>query len=431
MRLSPNVELGAETWRQALWKWIAVFLFMLPVSWKVGGVPVAVNYTFFALLLLVPRFDRSAPWVLMACAYYCMSFLWGAVFASVDVEGFHLRQFLSFAVFIGAILVSTVPMPFDFELLARATVAVSVCYSLLLVSFLLVHGTHIIANAGMSKSWPTAWVPDWPQRYVIVVLLGVFLSLHLSNRSKWWLLATSICGFCIVATHSMAAYLASFVGMGALAVIYSIRRSWRGLINILMVSCLTFLLVVLATRPPGWSQSALQGAMGEFFSDSGTRLAGLPSLARLFHLASEPAPDLSVADIYVQGEGASAKIRGYIWGRLMTRMIDDRMWLGSGFAGPHLYDQEIGSAHSQYVDVLFRTGPVGLILYLGLCVLLLRRAYRHSPELAGGLLGWMIFGVFHETTKYPYGAFLFFALLSLAWFGWERTSSSPQGNGRS
>lgn len=47
-------------------------------------------------------------------------------------------------------------------------------------------------------------------------------------------------------------------------------------------------------------------------------------------------------------------------------MIDNKVWLGSGFAGPYLFDAAIGSRHSQYVDVLFRTGPIRLVLYLGL-----------------------------------------------------------------
>ena len=51
------------------------------------------------------------------------------------------------------------------------------------------------------------------------------------------------------------------------------------------------------------------------------------------------------------------------------------MFLGSGFAGPYLYDFAIGSTHSQYLDVMFRTGPLGLCLYLGLWGMLIWGAF--------------------------------------------------------
>ncbi len=416
MTLNPHAELGADSWLRTIWLWVAVFVFLLPVSWKVGGVPVAVNYTFFALLLLVPQIRQCSPWVLIACAYYFACFLFSVVLEHHDVDGFFARQSLSFVVFFGALLVSTVRMPFNFELLARATVVVSVCYSMLLVLFLVVHGTHIIANAGMSKSMPSEWVPDWPQRYIVVVMFGVILSLYLSRRSGWWLLPAAICGFCVTATHSLAAYSAILVGLSSLAIFHVVRREWRGLFGIAIVLALTFSMVALAARSDTIQIS----------KESAARIENLVSFGRSGELmpeSGEHAPEGSrLAQIYMEGGAVSGKVRLVIWTRLVKRMVDDRMWFGSGFAGPYLYDQEIGSAHSQYVDVLFRAGPLGLILYLVLCALLLQRAYRHSPELACGVLVWLVFGVFHETTKYPYGAFLFFTLLSMAWYGWESGS---------
>lgn len=340
---------------------------------------------------------------------------------------FYLRQFLSFLLFLGPLLIALVRMPFDFGVLARATVWASVGYVSVVMFALLAGGTPI-AKANMVKAGLAAWVPDWPQRYVIVVMLGFFLAVYLGGQARRWLLAAGASGFCIAVSFGRAAGLAMLVAITLLAVLYWHRRDWHGLKRLIYALSLSLMLAV-----------AFAGnGLGDLLTSENKRMEGVVVLAQNADVGcigplpdsafAVPSPDsrAMIDRHYAEGGEASGKVRLGIWCALLHRMIDGHMWLGSGFAGPYLFDAAIGSAHSQYVDILFRMGPIGLALYLGLWVMLVWRCFRHSPELGSGMLAWFIYGFFHETTKYSYGAFLFFALLSLAWTGWGRASTSDR-----
>jgi hypothetical protein len=87
---------------------------------------------------------------------------------------------------------------------------------------------------------------------------------------------------------------------------------------------------------------------------------------------------------------------------------------GSGYLGVWtIPDLAAGSAHGQYVDVLFRTGPIGLILYLGIFFVLLRYLRREHEALFWGVLSVAIYGLFHETFKESQGGFIYTVLVGM------------------
>jgi O-antigen ligase len=87
---------------------------------------------------------------------------------------------------------------------------------------------------------------------------------------------------------------------------------------------------------------------------------------------------------------------------------------GSGYLGvwsiPNL---PAGSAHGQYMDVLFRTGPIGFVCYLGIFLAMLRYLRRSQEALFWGVLSAGVYGFFHETFKESQGAFIYAFLVGM------------------
>jgi O-antigen ligase len=102
---------------------------------------------------------------------------------------------------------------------------------------------------------------------------------------------------------------------------------------------------------------------------------------------------------------------------IATRALDfvvRNPFTGSGFLGVWvLRDLPAGSAHSQYVDVLFRTGFIGFAVYLWIIVRLLRFLWRQHEPLFWGLLAVIFYGLFHETFKESQGAFVLAFLVGM------------------
>lgn len=87
---------------------------------------------------------------------------------------------------------------------------------------------------------------------------------------------------------------------------------------------------------------------------------------------------------------------------------------GSGYLGIWIIlDDGIGSAHGQFNDVLFRTGVVGLGIYLYLLQRLGSYLYKIDLGLFLGFIGVLVFGLFHETFKVSHGAFVLAFLIGM------------------
>ena len=87
---------------------------------------------------------------------------------------------------------------------------------------------------------------------------------------------------------------------------------------------------------------------------------------------------------------------------------------GSGYLGIWIIlDDGIGSAHGQLNDVLFRTGIIGLLIYLYLLQKLGSYLYKVDLGLFLGFIGVLVFGLFHETFKVSHGAFVLAFLIGM------------------
>ena len=111
--------------------------------------------------------------------------------------------------------------------------------------------------------------------------------------------------------------------------------------------------------------------------------------------------------------------------RLILEYVIYNPFTGSGYLGVWImFDNNSGSAHNQFTDVLFRTGIIGFFAYCFLLFKLISYLFIRDLGLFWGIVGVLIYGLFHETFKESQGAFVLAFLLGML-------SSSIRQGGRS
>ena len=111
--------------------------------------------------------------------------------------------------------------------------------------------------------------------------------------------------------------------------------------------------------------------------------------------------------------GSSEGYRIFLMKSILEYVLSSPLF-GSGFLGIWIIlDDGIGSAHGQYNDVLFRTGFIGLALYLYVLQRLGSYLYKADIGLFIGFIGVLAFGLFHETFKVSHGAFILAFLIGM------------------
>jgi len=80
---------------------------------------------------------------------------------------------------------------------------------------------------------------------------------------------------------------------------------------------------------------------------------------------------------------------------------------GTGYLGIWLFSESgAGSAHNQFLDTLIRVGIIGFAYYMYLFLRLMIYLRKYDAQLFWGMIGILVYGLFHETFKESYGAFV-------------------------
>jgi O-antigen ligase len=103
-----------------------------------------------------------------------------------------------------------------------------------------------------------------------------------------------------------------------------------------------------------------------------------------------------------------------IW-KLIIWSIMESPFFGSGYLGTYSMDSVVnyGSAHSQYMDVLYRTGVIGFVVYMYIIYFIMKSVFSDGA-LFYGFVSILVYGFFHETFKESQGAFIFAIYLGLS-----------------
>jgi hypothetical protein len=100
--------------------------------------------------------------------------------------------------------------------------------------------------------------------------------------------------------------------------------------------------------------------------------------------------------------------------KLVFEKTLERPLTGSSFLGVwSLFDNKEGSAHSQYIDILFRVGFFAFIIYLTYVFKVLHFLFKKESGLFFGFVGFSLVGLLHETIKLSQGAFVFAFLFAM------------------
>lgn len=365
-------------------------VFLYPV--ELDGL--SVNYTFvlfpLLLVLLSGKLHKVDNFTGIAIAFYVLVFVVASIY-QLDMISQWPRRAVSFLVFMAMFSFSGIRIDQRMILAFKAAVvAVSLYFSLMSVGLFFIAGggaLHFEAKDIVGSQrygfvyvlafwvaflWKPVQGAIFAVRYLIigVLLVGMLLTFSRASLVAFAFSLSLWSAFSLVKHHSKS----------------SLRQTATGFaVNSFAIAGVSYLAYTLF--PVAFS----------FYSD------------RLFRFATSGALATHLADP-ATSEGTRVYILQAVWEFVQTSPI-----VGSGFLGVWtLEDTDVGSAHNQYVDVLLRTGLIGLVIYCALLVKILKYLAARDAALFFGLVGILTYGLFHETFKESQGAFIFAFLLGLA-----------------
>jgi O-antigen ligase len=371
---------------------VACFVwFLYPVS--VDGN--SVNYSFVLLPLTLVLFRgksrRPSPLLLAFVAYYVAIYLVASVY-QYELYSEAGRRAISFLLFMS--FFSYLFMDIDADMIRAfkvSLVVISLLFTLWSIATFVVSGA---AALGVEEAKDVVG----SQRFGFVYLLALSV-LYLQPVQGLRLrfaktLACSLLLIGVVLTFSRAAIVGTVVSvLGYL--LWSLRHAFRRPAR--MLTTLTAIITCIAVG--FFIVNAYLPTVSDFFEQ------------RLFAFLTNPEAVQST----LSTSGTSEGERIYIWSQILEYLAYNPL-TGSGYVGVwslKLFEGMSGSAHSQYADVLFRTGWIGCLIYLYLVYRIFRHLYRHEPGLFWGFLGVLVYGVFHETFKDSQGGFLLAFLIGM------------------
>ncbi len=366
-------------------------IFLLQFSFELAGDGISANYLFIffplAIWLLSGSIKLPPKRLQSIIVTYVLIFIL-AILYQFQYFAIADRRIAAFVLFMTGFVFCTINITKDFLLCFKiALVLVSVYYSLqALVSYLFLGGLALGYDAKGAVG---------SQRFGFVYCMAIWLlQFYMPSRLQIRLLK-----YLLITLISIGLFL-TFSRSGVVAIIGSIvfyigsqlsqpkgvRRFIKVAFIFLFLSIILYF-VILQTVP----------FVVDFY------------LVRLFSLETSTGEMVYDLDNPESSEG---------WRIYMMRVIGEFVLFnpvtGSGYLGSWiLFEDRSGSAHSQYLDVLFRTGFIGFGLYVWLLYRLLQLLRYREPGLFYGLVAVLIYGLFHETFKLSHGAFIFSFLVGM------------------
>jgi hypothetical protein len=397
--ISPQKQVASTGGPRSALKSVAYALlfFACVYPYSVGGL--GVNYTFLLLPLLIAlvhgRLQYPGDALILAMSFYLLVFFVACLY-QIEYAALSVRRFTSFAIFMSMFAYSFINLD-ETKIAAfkTALVAISVylsfesAYQLLLLTSQRIVGFEAKDLIGTQRFGFIYLIAFWlvyldPQqkkllralRYPVLAVLAAGLLLTFSRSSIVALLLSYLC-FGIVRYYHGLANL-------------SVRALMNGIMTTLGIAILVMLLFTLF--PVAF----------DFFN------------ARLLTLFTSEDRLLLALDDASSSEGT----------RLMIAMqvldfVGRNPLTGSGYLGVWIL-RSVGSAHGQYVDVLFRTGFIGLTIYLCILFGLMRYLRKEQEALFWGVFSVIVYGLFHETFKESHGDFILAFLVGLMAQSWRQ-----------
>jgi len=370
-------------------------IFLYPYSCLLGGDGVSVNYLFIlfpAIIVLVRgKFQLPNRTLLAILILYVLVFVLATLYQFSYFDFFY-RRVASFIIFLSMFAYMFIKI--DSQMVQSfkcAIVAVSIYFSLYAIFLYFSLGG---ADLGMDAKGAIG-----SQRYGFVYVLSIWLLLHYFPRKKFLsalkFVGLLLLGAGLILTFSRASVVA-IIGSAGIYIASKIL-DWLKRPNLKSRRVFTIAGIILALL-------LIVSLLNEYFSEVFQFY-----MDRLFSLTQadgESTFDFSNTD-------ASEGFRVMLFHKVL-KFIACNPFTGSGYLGVWILFPDLsGSAHNQYLDVLFRTGIFGFSAYVFLLYRLLKFLWLREPGLFWGLTGVLIFGLVHETFKLSHGLFILAFLLGM------------------
>ena len=366
------------------------FLFS-PISYLSYGV----NYSYLILFALKKCSFRGVPnYIIVTLFYYVLCYLIGLLIFHNQGTYFLLRQFVSFCLYILPICVMCLEISIELEDLCKIVLLVSAIYALWVIVILVTHRHgFILTDAYHSiKGGLRGYIPNWPQRFTVLVVFAAVYSLNKISENFLYSLVFFLLVSTIFLSFTRSAYIAFFIGCISFFVATVLLDRDRLNLNYVILGALIIIMVAIGNGTI-FETVLLQMVKG--------------IIKPLSMILSNATPE------QMHSEVGSTYVRLEIWSAVMTTIRQNPL-TGSGFAGIYLFYPLFGSAHSQYMDVLLRTGIIGMLLFCFYYFQLLRLYLKINIGVFSGLIAIAVYGLFNETLKLTYIGLLIFLLFNIA-----------------
>ena len=366
------------------------FISLLPIS--IDGI--GVNYIFILLpiffILFTNNFTIPSKLILFSILFYFL-LLSTTFFFYSEYNDLEIRRFISFAIFLSIFSYSFINV--DLRIISsfkKSLIFISLYLSIYSIMMLYIEGGSAI---GLKAKYLIGTNrTGFLYILTIMYLIVEWRKLDYSRITKIFIITTIITG--LMLTFSRSSFVAFFITIFSYSIVktykWLLKPNFNSFYRSIGYSSLAVLIIALI--------SPYLEIIYRYFDE---RLISLFFTGDLLANTTQ-AP--------ISSEG----IRFRIWESVLNYIANHPL-RGGGFLGVWaLPNTPEGSAHSQYIDVLYRTGVIGFILYGIILFKITRFLYKYDSGLLWGFMGILIFGFFNETFKTSQGAAILAILIGFS-----------------
>ena len=285
-------------------------------------------------------------------------------------------------------------IPFGLSTIKKSIVLVSFLYSLLVI-FHMVYSLDIpFFYADGAKSLLQPFVPDWPQRYLIILGVALHLLIHQfkTKVSAFGLLCFLVILYAFFMSFTRTAYLSLIISMTYYLVPLKPRINRKALKYFLISSLVLILIFIFDYYNNQFSLQAFDKISNKFIE--------------AFGAFNEGTGEKSVSE------------RFQTWKEILRFTFSNNPISGTGGIGAGVLKNqgmiEIPnfSAHSQYFDIFLRFGIVGLVFFF----YFFRKVFLFfGKEIKACIIFLLLFSITHETLKLTYVLLFFIIMIKLSY----------------
>ncbi|WP_276359548.1 O-antigen ligase family protein [Daejeonella sp. H1SJ63] len=388
----PSHTISKPNYIRILFLVVLFMAFLYKFSFALGGEGISANYTFllfplgYILLYGKVRIPNDYFWGIMLI--YLLVLIISTLYQFWYLDQLP-RRIISFVIFMTMFSFLFIKIDQEMELSFKlAVIVISVLLSLNTLKFYMDVGGAALGFAAKDAVGG--------QRFGFVYVFALWITLFQNWKGVWNLLKY-VCIFIILLgillTFSRSGIVATLVSMMLFGIVTFYKLVKRGVVSGIIrwifaaLGCILVLVILSFIFPQ----------IFEFFDE------------RLFSFFAEG----GVEKMDLENSEGSEGYRIYML-KMILEFVSRNPLTGAGYLGVWImFEDQSGSAHNQYTDILFRTGILGMATYIYILVKLSVFLYKKDLGLFWGFVGMLIYGMFHETFKESHGGFIFAFLIGM------------------